>query len=159
MTRKSRFTDRQVKGMVKEYREGSTIRDLAVAFECSTPTVIRLLHEGGLKKLRTKGRREKHDYSKPTTQTKHDIKYQRALKAQAKAERAKAKAKKAASKPAKKAPRKSVKTDSFNAKKKARIAKAKAAMAKVKADKPKTSQKKSKKATKPRAKKATKKAA
>lgn len=85
MARKSRFKESDIKGMVKEYRSGSTVRDIAVAWDCSTPTVIKLLHDGGIKKLRTKGRRAKHNYSKPTTRTKHDIAYQKLLRQREKA--------------------------------------------------------------------------
>lgn len=55
--RTSRFTAADRRAMAKEYKTGSTIRDLATAFECSTPTVIRLLEEEGTK-MRKRGRRK-----------------------------------------------------------------------------------------------------
>jgi len=54
--RASRFTDKDKKAMSAEYKSGSTIRDLAEAWDCSTPTIIRLLTGDGTK-MRKRGRR------------------------------------------------------------------------------------------------------
>lgn len=98
--RTSRFTDKDIKGMAAEYKTGSTIRDLAEAYECSTPTVIRKLKDGGTK-MRKRGRRlgvkvpRKPGHKKPGPKTSEEPKPTKKVK--------KAEPKKPAKKPAKKA--------------------------------------------------------